>query len=209
MPPVYDQGQLGSCTANALCAAVQYAVPAVYGSRLFVYYNERKLENDIPDDAGATLTDGVLCLERYGVCMDSDWPYDVSKFATAPPAACYAAAAKHRVAMAYRVPPDAAAMKRVLASGFPFVTGIAVYASFESAAVACTGVVSMPSVSTGETCLGGHAVLCVGYDDARGRWIMRNSWGSRWGDRGYFYLPYAYLLTPSLASDMWAITRST
>ena len=206
MPPVYDQGQLGSCTANALCAAMQFEHPTFpQGSRLFLYYNERRLENDVLQDAGAALSDGVTCLERLGVCPESEWPYDVSKFATAPTPRCYIDAAKNRVMVAaYNLPPgDASTMKRVLAAGHPFVVGIKVYPSFETDAVAATGVVPMPS-STEQT-LGGHAVLCVGYDDRLGRWIMRNSWGANWGDSGYFYLPYAYLLDPSLASDMWSL----
>lgn len=206
MPPVYDQGQLGSCTANALCAALQCAHPTrPMGSRLFLYYNERRMEDDVPDDAGAQLSDGVSCLETVGVCPESEWPYVVSKFAVAPPSRCYIDASKNRASYAsYAVPADAATMKRVLAAGHPFVVGIAVYASFESAAVAATGVVPMPRPAA-EQCLGGHAILCVGYDDARGTWTMRNSWGAAWGDRGYFYLPYAYLLDAALASDAWAV----
>jgi C1A family cysteine protease len=205
MPPVYDQGHLGSCTANALCAAVQYDIPTLQGSRLFLYYNERKMEKDIPDDAGALLSDGIVCLERYGVCPEAEWPYDVAKFADRPPNKCYLDATLHRVTQVHSVPPSMSIMKGVLAAGYPFAVGIAVYASFETDAVATTGSVPMPH--EGEACLGGHAVLCVGYDDVRGAWIMRNSWGAAWGDHGYFYLPYAYLMDAKLASDCWAITR--
>ena len=205
MPPVYDQGQLGSCTANALCAALQYVHPAMpMGSRLFLYYNERRMEGDIFDDAGAQLSDGVKCLETIGVCPESEWPYVVSKFTVAPTARCYIDATKNRASIAsYAVPCDATIMKRVLMSGYPFVVGIAVFPSFETAAVAKTGAVPMPDAN--EQCIGGHAVLCVGYDDTRGTWTMRNSWGAGWGDHGYFYLPYAYLLDASLASDAWAV----
>ena len=205
MPPVYDQGQLGSCTANALCAALQCAHPTLpMGSRLFLYYNERRMEGDVLDDAGAQLSDGVSSLESVGVCPEAEWPYVVSKFAVAPTSRCYIDAAKNRASRtSFAVPSDAATMKQVLAAGHPFVVGIAVYASFESDTVASTGVVPMPAA--GEQCLGGHAVLCVGYDDAKGAWTMRNSWGPAWGDHGYFYLPYAYLLDTALASDAWTV----
>ena len=205
MPPVYDQGRLGSCTANALCGAMQFERPALpQGSRLFLYYNERRLEHDVPDDAGATLADGVTCLERLGVCPETEWPYDIAKFAKEPTARCYVDAAKNRAVSAYNLPVgDAATMKKVLASCLPFVVGIAVYPSFEAPDVAATGVVPMPGPK--ERSIGGHAVLCVGYDDARGAWLMRNSWGAAWGDKGYFYLPYAYLLDPLLSSDMWSL----
>ena len=134
MPAVYDQGTLGSCTANALCGATQYMWPAAGpGSRLFVYYNERLLENDIPDDAGAYLCDGVIALEKYGVCSEARWPYDVAEFATAPPATCYADAAGHLLPTAHAVPPTLAAMKQCIALGYPFVVGIQIYGSFETA----------------------------------------------------------------------------
>jgi C1A family cysteine protease len=208
MPPVYDQGQLGSCTANALCAAFQYdgGHPlADQGSRLFVYFNERKLENSIPDDAGAFLSDGVKCLEKYGVCLESEWPYDISKFAVKPSAKCYKDALKHRALVAHNVMPDLSSMKTCLASGYPFVVAITIHSAFESDTVAVNGLVPMPIA--GDQVLGGHAVLCVGYDDIHQCWIMRNSWGADWGVKGYFFLPYLYLLDSNLASDMWTITK--
>lgn len=209
MPPVYDQGQLGSCTANALCAAVQFSDPTrVAGSRLFVYYNERVIESDVAYDAGAQLSDGVLSLERYGVCPEAEWPYDVARFAVKPPQACYKDAAARRLLRASAVPDSLVAMKRVLAGGRPFVIGIAIYPEFESAAVAKSGAVPMPTaeeMADPKACLGGHAVLCVGYDDTKGTWLMRNSWGAAWGLAGYFTLPYAYLLSPALASDGWTL----
>jgi hypothetical protein len=97
-------------------------------------------------------------------------------------------------------------MKNSLASGYAFVVGISIYDSFESQKVAKTGVVPMPNFKT-ENCLGGHAVLVVGYSDKEQHWIVRNSWGSTWGDKGYFYLPYIYLLDAKLSSDLWNITR--
>ena len=203
MPAPYDQGTLGSCTANALCGVMQYDVPALQGSRLFLYYNERKLEHDIPDDAGASLSDGIAVLRKYGLCEEADWPYDITKFAVAPPKLCYAKALKRRAIDVSNIMNDVNAMKTSLVSGFPFVVGIKVYDTFESDEVAKTGLVPMPTEHDKE--LGGHAVVCVGYDDSRQVWIMRNSWGEAWGDKGYFYLPYTYLLDSSLSSDLWNI----
>ena len=97
-------------------------------------------------------------------------------------------------------------MKMSLSKANPFVVGIVVYESFESDTVAKSGYVPMPNV-TSEAMLGGHAVLCVGYNDIKKVWIMRNSWGTSWGDRGYFYLPYAYLLDNTLTSDLWNISK--
>jgi len=200
---VYDQGKLGSCTANALCGLMGYDDNTLYGSRLFVYYNERKLENDIPDDAGASLSDGISTLQKYGVCQETEWPYDVNKFAVAPPPHCYTEARQHKALQVKHIYNDVTSMKSALAQGYPFVVGIVVYQSFESNEVAQTGLVPMPTETDQE--LGGHAVVCVGYDDNRRLWIMRNSWGTEWGDKGYFYLPYLYLLDSRLSSDLWNI----
>ena len=204
MPPVYDQGHLGSCTANALCAAVQFATPALLGSRLFLYYNERSIENHVADDGGAELCDGVRALERFGVCPEADWPYNPAMFAVSPPSTCYAKASAHKLPTATNVPQNVSSMKQALAAGHPFVVGILVFESFESDAVAASGVVPMPAPKN-EKQLGGHAVLCVGYDEVRRRWIMRNSWGDGWGCGGYFFLDYAYLIDPTLASDIWIL----
>jgi C1A family cysteine protease len=201
---VYDQGTLGSCTANALCGLMGYDDPSLFGSRLFVYYNERKLENDISDDNGASLSDGIKTLQKYGVCSETEWPYDITKFTVTPSSQCYTDALKHKALQVKNIHNDVTSMKNALAQGYPFVVGIVVYPSFETETVAQTGIVPMPDPTLEES-IGGHAVVCVGYDDYKKCWIMRNSWGTGWGDAGYFYLPYLYLLDSSLASDLWNI----
>ena len=160
LPACYDQGSLGSCTANALVASFQILKPEIMGSRLFLYYNSRMLEGSIPYDAGATLYDGVTCLKRYGVCLESQYPYSTNLFAKTPPTQCYTDALRNRVVAAANVPQTAAAMKACLNAGFPFVIGFTVFSSFESSQVAATGVVPMPGRN--ERVLGGHAVLVVG-----------------------------------------------
>jgi C1A family cysteine protease len=203
MPPVYDQGNLGSCTANALCAAFSFDLPTFIGSRLFVYYNERLIENSISIDAGASLSDGVKSLKTYGICPESSWPYVISQFASKPPESCYTSALTHKALTAYNIKNNLLAMQTSLVSGFPFVVGILVYSSFESQQVAKTGIVPMPGPK--DQLLGGHAVLVCGYNDLKKQFIVRNSWGTNWGDAGYFYLPYAYLLNSRLSSDLWTI----
>lgn len=204
-PPIYDQGNLGSCSANALCGLVGYDDPTMNGSRLFLYYNERMIENSIPIDAGAYLHDGVFSLQQHGICQEIDWPYDINKFTVKPPTQCYDNAVKHKAIQVQHINNDISQMKNNLACGNPFVVGILVYSSFESVQVAKTGMVPMPRYK--DTILGGHAVVCVGYDDSKHLWIMRNSWGKNWGDKGYFYLPYLYLLDSSLSSDLWCIQK--
>jgi len=94
-------------------------------------------------------------------------------------------------------------MKGCLADGFPFVFGFTDYESFESAEVARTGMLQMPKPREGV--VGGHAVLAVGYDDKTERFMVRNSWGTSWGKRGYFTMPYSYMLTDNLSDDFWTI----
>jgi len=210
MPPVYDQGQLGSCTGNAIAAAVQYErmrqgiVDAVKPSRLFIYYNERVIEHTVGFDAGAQIRDGIKSVAKLGVCPETLWPYKIAKFATKPPASAYKAALAERAVTYARVMQSAAAMTSCLAKGFPFVIGFTVYDSFESSAVAKSGVVNLPGPQ--ESVIGGHAVLVVGYDRPNQRFIVRNSWGTSWGQKGYFTVPFAYFANNDLADDLWNIT---
>jgi C1A family cysteine protease len=207
--PVYDQGQLGSCTANAIAGAIEFdqrkeqLAQIFTPSRLFIYYNERVMENSVDSDAGAQIRDGIKSVASQGVCAETLWPYAEDQFATRPSAPCYKIARTHPAVNYSRVPQDPNQLKACLAAGYPFVLGITVYESFESADVAHSGVVPLPQAS--ETALGGHAVMAAGYDDASQRFLVRNSWGSDWGMGGYFTLPYAYLADDNLASDFWTI----
>jgi C1A family cysteine protease len=207
-PPVYDQGQLGSCTANSIGGAIQFEqikqkVKNFVPSRLFIYYNERVIENTVQSDSGAQIRDGMKVVAKQGAPPETDWPYDISKFADKPPAIAYTDGAKNRVLSYQRVSRVLNQFKGCLASGYPFVFGFTVYDSFESAAVAQSGHANMPQ--PGESVAGGHAVVAVGYDDKNQWFIVRNSWGVDWGMHGYFTLPYQYLLEPNLSDDFWTI----
>jgi hypothetical protein len=203
--PICNQGNLGSCTANALVAIVGYDIPTLFGSRLFLYYNERVLLNNVSQDTGAYLSDGILTLQKYGLCQETSWPYNISQFTVKPPESCYTEALDHIALTVQNIDNTLNEMQTSLALNEPFVVGIAVYSSFQTLLVARTGMVPMPSKK--DTFLGGHAIVCVGYDNIKKLWIMRNSWGTSWGDKGYFYLPYNYLLNPNLASDLWIIQK--
>ena len=220
-PAVYDQGQIGSCTANAIAAAIEFDLlkqkaADFVPSRLFIYFNERNMEHTVATDSGAQIRDGVKSVNQLGVCPEPEWPYIATpadpntnvwppgaKPAQQPTPNCYQDALKHQVVSYERVNPDLAQMKGCLAAGYPFVFGFTVYDAFESAAVAKTGVLNLPAST--EQVVGGHAVLAVGYDDAAQRFIVRNSWGAQWGQKGYFTIPYAYLITGNLADDFWTI----
>lgn len=208
-PPVYDQGRLGSCTANAIAGAMEFdqmkqnLSPVFVPSRLFIYYNERVMEGTVDSDSGAQIRDGMKSVGKQGACPEDMWRYLIEKFREKPTDACYQAALQHRAILYQRVNRDLAQMKGCLASGYPFVFGFTVYESFESEKVAQTGHAPMPQ--HGEKVLGGHAVLAVGYDDANQWFMVRNSWGTGWGMQGYFTLPYTYLISRRLASDFWTI----
>ena len=207
--PVENQGNLGSCTANALVGALELLeiknkLPLVDLSRLFVYYNERVIEHTVMSDAGAMLRDGIKTLAKLGVCSEKRWPYGISKFTAKPTPTCYKEAADHQITSYQRLA-SLNDMRACLADGFPFVFGFTVYESFESDQVAQTGIVTMPKQT--ERVLGGHAVMAVGYNDADKMFIVRNSWGTRWGQMGCFTMPYDYLANSSLSADFWTIRR--
>jgi uncharacterized protein (TIGR02594 family) len=217
---IYDQGEIGSCTANALAGAIQFdrlkngQAPDFVPSRLFIYYNERVVENDVGLDGGAYLRDGIKILNQLGVCPETSWPYDStpaaydggpfpagSPPATQPPDRCFEEALKYSITSYQRLTPTLAQLQGCLASGYPFVFGFSVYSSWYDQDPR-PATISLPGDNDNQ--VGGHAVLCVGYDNATLLFKIRNSWGPTAGDRGYFYMPYSYL-TGGLASDFWVI----
>jgi C1A family cysteine protease len=209
MPPVYDQGRLGSCTANAVAAAVEYAAVIenrdIGGtpSRLEIYYAERLIEHlPVSEDTGAWGRDGFRHAYGQGTIPESDWPYDVAKFAERPP---LDQEDRHRCGAYKAVPKNLHAMKAALSNHQTVAFGFTVYESFESAAVDLTGVVPMPEPD--ERVLGGHEVLLVGYLKSEpNHGLVRNSWGASWGVGGYCLFPWAYLLS-SNADDHRTIYR--
>ena len=207
-PPVYNQGTLGSCTANAIAAALEYIQKHRFApSRLFIYYSERVIEGTVNSDSGGQLRDGIKAVSTVGVCPETIWPYRIEDFKKEPSGKAYASAAKTKATMYSKVAQDLTQMKGCLAEGFPFVFGFTAYKFFESAAVARSGVVRLPS--TNDATIGGHAVMAVGYDDKAQTFRIRNSWGASWGQRGYFTMPYAYVMNSHLASDFWTIRNES
>lgn len=208
-PPVLNQGELGSCTANALANAHLFDQMAQPGgknqlsSRLFVYWNERALEGSTASDSGAQIRDGIKVLAKLGAPPETLWPYTEAKFAVKPPAKAFRAALSHKILSYRRVTQSLSQLKGALALGFPVVFGFTVYESFESDAVARTGVVPLPRPT--ERAVGGHAALVVGYNDAKQVFLVQNSWGVDWGRKGFCTLPYAYLASRDLACDFWTL----
>lgn len=210
-PPVYDQGALGSCTAQAIGAAHEFnqrrqGDPMSFTpSRLFIYYNERVAIGTVNEDSGAMIRDGIKSLAKQGAPPEKLWPYRISRFTKKPTPTAYAEAEKHQSLEYSRLSGTLNDLRACLAEGFPFVFGFTVYESFESAVVARTGIMPMPGRN--ERSLGGHAVLAVGYDTVKSRFIVRNSWSDGWGDKGYFYMPFNFMTNRNLTDDFWKITR--
>ncbi len=202
MPNVYNQGQLGSCTANALAGSMGFIHNKYMFSRLFIYYGERLLEGTVNYDSGASLRTGIKFISKNGSCGETMWPYDINKFKVRAPAPCWKDAANRKISVYMRLN-TIEDMINCLASGYPFVFGFSVYSSFESELVSRNGIASLPGPN--DKLLGGHAVQAVGYDIAQCRFIVRNSWGPNWGQQGYFTLPFEYLADRDLSDDFWTI----
>ncbi len=208
-PPIYDQGDLGSCTANALGAAYQFEEMKLgkenfVPSRLFIYYNERVQEGTVNQDSGAMIRTGIKTMTADGVCPESMWEYIPKKFRTKPTDECFIKAGDNQILEYLRITPHTVyEVKHCLADGFPVAFGFMVYDSFMSPEVARTGIAPIPNPR--ENANGGHAVLAVGYDDSKKCFIVRNSWGTKWGMDGYFYMPYWYIETLNVAADFWTI----
>jgi C1A family cysteine protease len=209
-PPILDQGQLGSCTANATASAFRFCeqkerlLPIEDRSRLFIYYNTRSLEGHVDQDSGCQIRNAIKTVGTIGACDEKLWPYDISKFTLAPPKECYDNADKCKAIKYMRITEgDLKSMKQCLADGYPFVFGFLVFSNFDSNNSIKTGIISMPGSK--DKIVAGHAVLAIGYDDRTQLIQFQNSWADWWGDKGCGYLPYAYIQNSQWVSDLWTI----
>lgn len=198
---VWDQENLGSCTAQATSAQV-WAVDSTKPyepSRLFVYYATRQLEGTVGYDSGASIRNSIKSVVKFGFPRETSWPYIISKFANKPPINVWRSAARQKVLEYARVNQTAQSIQTVLAAGFTVNLGIMVYNSFEQPG----GIVPMPDWN--DSALGGHAILLVGYNRQTSLYKFLNSWGRNWGDNGFGYLPFNYVHSSDLTADLWTI----
>lgn len=206
MTAVENQGELGSCTANATAGAFEYLMSwhkqAQFDlSRLFLYYNSRVIEETVNQDGGAMLYDVMEALNNNGVCSEKSWPYDIRKYKQKPPQNCYAEAKEYGISKYEHVDLDLNTWKSVLAEGYPIIFAAMLYDSFMQPR---NGRITMPKANDGSP--SGHAMCCVGYSDPDKVFIVRNSWGHQWGDKGYCYIPYEYMMDSQLNyNDSWVI----
>ncbi|MDQ3234542.1 MAG: C1 family peptidase [Pseudobdellovibrionaceae bacterium] len=205
----WDQGDLGSCTAQAAGAACMFLdvydrdMPVVVPSRLFVYYATRTLEGTKHSDSGATLRNTIKAIATWGYPPEDKWPYSIEKFTVRPPEEVISLAAKERIKSYERLGRDLNQFREAINEGLPVIIGFSVYSSIDDRSVKKTGFIPVPK--PGDMRDGGHAVLVVGYDDTKAALIIRNSWGEEWGEEGFGYLPYRYIEDPALSGDFWVI----
>lgn len=203
---VYDQGFISSCTSNAFCSAfnIQNAIKKKYlgfmPSRLFLYYKEREMEYSIYDDSGANVINGEIYVKKYGICSEKSWPYNVFKWSIRPPSNCDVEAKRYKIQDYTIISIDSLLINNIkscIKNQKPVLIALALYDSFVSKETGKTGIIPMPNMTT-EKCVGGHELCLIGYDDTKQQFIVQNSWGTKWGDKGFCYIPYDYLTNPKL-----------
>ncbi len=208
MTAVENQSELSSCVANSLAGAYEYLAKRANGdagdvSRLFIYYNARAYENS-KEDAGCMIVSAIQVLQEHGACSEATWAYEAAQVNVQPHDAAYEEARKFLVQEAQEIDCNLTAMKNCLAEGFPFALGLKLFHSFDKAQK--RGIVPIPDPSEqGRAEHGWHAMLCVGYSDQSQAFIVRNSWGEEWGEKGYCYVPYSYMSNPKLCQELWAV----
>lgn len=222
-PRIQDQGSLGTCTAHAVAGAYGYEqrvqkLRVINPSRLFINYNELALTNQTKKRKPTVrLRDALKAVAKKGVCPESVWKYrdNPSLLLKQPPKKAFDAASKRRVFEYHRIPIESMKpevflkhLKRCLADRCPVVFGFELYESFKTDKVKKTGIVPIPDRKHDKFDTG-HAVMAVGYDDRRKAVLFRNSWGTDWGMKGYFWMPYKMISDPKFTHDFWTIRGVT
>ncbi|MBE7385446.1 MAG: C1 family peptidase [Leptolyngbya sp. SIO1E4] len=227
--PVEDQGSLNACTAFAGIALVEYFARKRYGKYMnlsprFLYKASRNLMGRL-DDTGASVRQTMKALVLFGVPPEEVWPWNDQEFNEEPPAFCYAYAQSYQALKYFRLDSAAIAskelllfqIKAVLAAGLPCMFGLTVYDSFYKESNIRRGHIPYPSDR--DQIVGGHAAVAIGYSDYKlidrvdgkptqpGAILIRNSWGANWGNGGYGWLPYEYILQ-GLTADWWSLLKS-
>jgi len=204
---IEDQQNLGSCTGQAIAGAIEYlnkrAGSPTDVSRLYIYWYERMYLGTINYDSGAYIRDGIKAVYHYGAPLERLWPYVINRFTVKPGKTALNDGLRRKVTL-YERATTVDDCVNALANGFPVIVGFLVYSSFFNRANTVSGNMVYPDI-TREELLGGHAVLLVGYDNIKKRFIARNSWGTTWGDRGYFYMPYRVISDRNMSDDFWVI----
>jgi len=213
MTSVEDQRQTNSCSANATAGAYEYLMKRHLGeasydvSRMFMYFNARAAAGEAITDDGAALSDVIQGLQQNGACSEETWPFAEENVNDEPDAQAFDEASEFLVEDVQQIPTELEAWKTSLAMGNPIIFGLKLFGSFDKQRK--PGLVPAPSAAEAQRAShGGHAMLCVGYSDADNVFVVRNSWGAGWGDKGYCYIPYSYVMNDDYNfGDSWTIHR--
>lgn len=216
--PIMDQGDLGSCTANGQCGTLQYneknfsKKPYVIASRLFLYYVTRRYIMGVNGDTGASIRDTIKALGKYGTPPEVEYPYDVKKFDEKPPEKAFTDALPFK-AVTYTRLTSLNQIKQFINNGYPVNFGTNLYDNILNDQGYCNNNPDIPYPKPSNQAIGGHAMVIVGYDDnynindGKGAFMIRNSWGESWGNKGYGWIDYRYFST-GLASDFWVLLKN-
>ena len=213
---IRDQGSLGACTAFATTDMVRFVryktkLSCWTPSQLFTYYATRKLRNSINEESGATAREALKSTIDYGVTKDNIWPYDINKFAEEPPKEAWDDALTHQSLSYFRLDQTESDLLQCLSDGYPFTFGMKIYQSFIDYQKSIIFNVVIPKPEVGkEKYLGGHCMLATGYYKRGDEYIIiiRNSWGIKFGSRGYVHIPLSVMLDPNLCFDFWTLRTS-
>lgn len=207
--PVYDQGQLGSCTANSASVCFLHEVAQKHPeskfnpSRLFLYYNSRAMRGWEKEDSGAIIRDVFKSMNVDGICSEFWCKYRINRFDKKPSIFAYSNAKKHMAIVYASVEKNIERLKQTVFSGACVSFGFNVYMNFQEGNWdSSDGIMPFPS----GTNIGGHAVTIVGWSDLRKCFLIQNSWGTNWGQGGYFWMPYAFMVSNE-TSDFWCIEQ--
>ena len=202
--PVEQQGNTNACVAHAVTAALEGVTGSKDYSRLYVYWNARALANATSKDNGCTPRNAMMGISKFGVPEETVWPYDTTKILTAPPASAFTAGAPTiKKIKTYQSVTSLAALKTALAQGLPVAFAMQIPDTFVSV-TRYTG--EQPMWTSTTKWLGGHAMTAVGYDDAKGAVLVRNSFGPLWGNEGHCWIPYDWfstMVSGAKISDAW------
>jgi C1A family cysteine protease len=208
---IFDQLTLGSSVSNSIAYCLRYCYyrqnlgDSFTPSRLFIYYNGRSDAGyPLDEDTGLTIRDGYKSVAHHSVCSEDKWSYDPSKLTIRPSQVCYGAAKHHETFRYIRLENDINQLKKSLKDGYPISFGAAIFDNFMSEAVAKNGIVPLPDARKERRC-GGHVMTIVGHDDGLRQFIVANSFGSKWGDGGFCWFPYDYILNDRFCGDFWTI----
>jgi C1A family cysteine protease len=210
MPPVWDQGEFSSCTAHGTGCAVWVALSGekkVFNmpSRMFVWYQARKLEGTTAKDCGAQVRDAIKGVVNYGCPEESMWDYKPEHVSLEPLATIYTDASLHKVVTYRAVAQQLNDIVTALSEGYPVVFGFLVDPYFETPAMEQTGFLPYPQNIYTTAWLGGHCCVLVAFDPVRQAFKVRNSWGSGWCENGYFWMAASYILDSRICSDLWIL----